>query len=100
MPLLYQSISVGRFLAVLFFLSLSFAGLSSLIAMYEFMACTLENMGRKSSSSSETMLVLTIEMEEIFFLVPRLLSAFVVFIALFLIGLPSSLNLDILVNQV
>ena len=45
MPLLYAEMTAGRFLAVLFFLSLAFAGFSSLIATFELLALVLENMG-------------------------------------------------------
>eukprot|EP00118_Oscarella_pearsei_P003316 m.13872 g.13872 ORF g.13872 m.13872 type:complete len:549 (+) comp25278_c0_seq2:3519-5165(+) len=77
MPLLYESVSVGgRVLAVLFFLSLSFAGLSSLIAMFELEARTLEDMG-----------------------LSRYVAAIIVTVVFFLIGLASSLNLNVLVNQ-
>ncbi|XP_062520561.1 uncharacterized sodium-dependent transporter YocR-like [Corticium candelabrum] len=76
MPLLYNSIGVGRFLAILFFLSLSFAGLSSLIAMFELLATLLRD-----------------------FRVPRIPAAITVGVVTFLLGLPSAMHLDILVNQ-
>jgi SNF family Na+-dependent transporter len=76
MPLLYDSIGVGRFLAILFFLSLSFAGLSSLIAMFELLALLLRNIG-----------------------VPRIPAAVLVGVVTFLFGLPSAMDINILVNQ-
>ena len=45
MPLLFGSISGGRFLAIIFFLSLSLAGLSSLIAIMEFPIHVLNDFG-------------------------------------------------------
>eukprot|EP00118_Oscarella_pearsei_P003315 m.13866 g.13866 ORF g.13866 m.13866 type:complete len:554 (+) comp25278_c0_seq1:1702-3363(+) len=75
-PLLYKDITFGRGLAVLFFLSLSFAGFSSLIGIFELQAVTLENMGLR-----------------------RIPAAITVTIGVFLLGLPSALKLSILVNQ-
>lgn len=45
MPLLFGSIGGGRFFAVVFFLSLSLAGLSSLIAIMEFPIHVLNDFG-------------------------------------------------------
>ncbi|XP_065827007.1 uncharacterized sodium-dependent transporter HI_0736-like [Oscarella lobularis] len=76
MPLLYAEMTAGRFLAVLFFLSLAFAGFSSLIATFELLALVLENMG-----------------------VSRIVSAIVVTIVTFGIGAPSALDVNYLVGQ-
>ena len=45
MPLLFGSISGGRVFAIVFFLSLSLAGLSSLIAIMEFPIHVLNDFG-------------------------------------------------------
>ena len=45
MPLLFGSIDGGRFFAIVFFLSLSLAGLSSLIAIMEFPIHVLDDFG-------------------------------------------------------
>eukprot|EP00118_Oscarella_pearsei_P012457 m.92127 g.92127 ORF g.92127 m.92127 type:complete len:209 (+) comp36712_c0_seq33:954-1580(+) len=76
MPLLYEAMTAGRFLAVMFFLSLSFAGFSSLIATFELLALVLQNMG-----------------------VPRIAAAAVVTIVTFAIGVPSALDVSFLVGQ-
>ena len=45
MPLLYGSLTGGRFLTILFFLCISLAGLSSLIALLEQAVHVLEDFG-------------------------------------------------------
>ncbi|KAJ7361899.1 hypothetical protein OS493_014545 [Desmophyllum pertusum] len=77
MPVLYEPLGIaGRVLSSLFFLCLSLGGISSLVAMIELPVHTLEEMR-----------------------VPRKYGLPVVFVVLFCVGLPSALDLDILVNQ-
>ncbi|XP_013385475.1 uncharacterized protein LOC106155279 [Lingula anatina] len=77
-PVLFQAAGdeFGRVLCVLFFLCLSFAGLSSLISNVELLAQTMEDFGLKRKFGSPISLLLV-----------------------FLIGLPSAFSLDFLSNQ-
>lgn len=77
MPVLYERLGIpGRVLSSLFFLCLSLGGVSSLVAMIELPVHTLEEMR-----------------------VPRKFGLPLVFLVLFCLGIPSALDLDILVNQ-
>lgn len=49
MPLLYGSITGGRFLAILFFICVTLAGLSSLISILELCVHVLEDFGSQHS---------------------------------------------------
>ncbi|MFQ5817321.1 MAG: sodium-dependent transporter [Terriglobia bacterium] len=75
-PQLFQQVPLGRFFLFLFFGSLFFAALSSLIAMVELSVRTLQDLG-----------------------VPRTLSVGGVGVLAVLAGLPSALNVDFLNNQ-
>ncbi|KAK6187054.1 hypothetical protein SNE40_006302 [Patella caerulea] len=76
-PVLFSSIGTfGRVLCVLFFICLSFAGVTSLISNLELTTHTLYDFG-----------------------VPRKLGAPITVVVTFLIGLMSALNIDILTNQ-
>jgi NSS family neurotransmitter:Na+ symporter len=76
MPLLFQQIFGGHLLAVLFFLGLTFAGFSSLIAMMELPSRVLVDTGLKRSN-----------------------SILIIVILVMLMGIPSALSLDFLSNQ-
>ncbi|XP_065199404.1 uncharacterized sodium-dependent transporter YocR-like [Sycon ciliatum] len=75
-PTLYNLLPGGRALAVFFFLCLVFAGLSSMVAQMELVIRTLEDFGAKRKYA---------------------LPCVAVVVAL--LGLPSSLNINVLVNQ-
>ncbi|KAK3590468.1 hypothetical protein CHS0354_000334 [Potamilus streckersoni] len=76
-PVLFESIGgFGRVLAILFFLCLSFAGITSLISNMELCTHTLYDFG-----------------------VPRKFASPVTAVLTFLVGLMSALNIDILTNQ-
>ncbi|XP_050389162.2 uncharacterized sodium-dependent transporter HI_0736 [Patella vulgata] len=76
-PVLFSSIGTfGRVLCVLFFICLSFAGVTSLISNLELSTHTLYDFG-----------------------VPRKIGAPMTVVVTFLIGLMSALNIDILTNQ-
>lgn len=77
MPVLYKQLGIpGRVLSSLFFLCLSLGGITSLLAMIELPVRTLQEMQ-----------------------VPRKYGLPVVLVVLFCFGLPSALDLNILVNQ-
>jgi neurotransmitter:Na+ symporter, NSS family len=76
MPQLFAQMPLGRVLAVLFFLGLSFAAFTSLISMIELAARALVDWG-----------------------VDRRRAVVAVVVAGFLLGMPSALNLDVLGNQ-
>lgn len=77
MPVLFQTVgSFGKVLAILFFLSLSFAGLTSLMSNFELATRTLEDLG-----------------------IPRMFGMPVTVLATFLGGLPSAMLIDVLTNQ-
>ncbi|XP_068737675.1 uncharacterized sodium-dependent transporter YocR-like isoform X1 [Montipora capricornis] len=77
MPVLYSELGVpGRILSSLFFLCLSLAGVTSLVALLELPIHTLQEMK-----------------------IPRKFSLALVSLGIFCLGIPSALNLDILVNQ-
>ncbi|XP_012935524.1 uncharacterized sodium-dependent transporter HI_0736, partial [Aplysia californica] len=77
LPVLFQSVGVlGRVLACLFFLCLSFAGLTSLISNMELFSHTVTDFGLK-----------------------RVYAVPLCALCTFLIGLMSTLNIDILTNQ-
>jgi NSS family neurotransmitter:Na+ symporter len=76
MPQLFARMFLGHPIAVLFFLGLSFAGFSSLIAQLELPARVFIDAGAKRSTS--ILLVIGIS---------------------FLFGIPSAINLNILANQ-
>lgn len=76
MPQLFAHMMIGRPLAILFFLGLTFAGFSSLIAQLELPVRTFIDAGMKRSKA-----ILTI-----------------IFVSFFL-GLPSAINLNIMKNQ-
>ncbi|KAL4217803.1 hypothetical protein ACF0H5_022542 [Mactra antiquata] len=76
-PVLFETIGIfGRVLAVLFFLCLSFAGVTSLMSNFELSTKTLEDFGLKRKYGMPLAVVLT-----------------------FSVGLPSALNVDVLTNQ-
>jgi neurotransmitter:Na+ symporter, NSS family len=76
MPRLFAEMALGRVLAVAFFLGLSFAALSSLIAMIELSTRALVDLG-----------------------VPRRRAVWFVFAGGFSLGLPSALDVTFLSNQ-
>ncbi|HLT48347.1 MAG TPA: sodium-dependent transporter [Rubricoccaceae bacterium] len=76
MPQLFAQMPLGRLLAVLFFLGLSFAAFTSLVSMIELAVRTLVDWG-----------------------VRRTRAVLSVAVAGFLVGLPSAMNLDVLGNQ-
>jgi len=76
MPLLFQQIFGGHLLAVLFFLGLTFAGFSSLIAQMELPARVLVDTGMKRSH-----------------------SILIIVILVMIMGIPSARSLDFLSNQ-
>ena len=76
MPQLFAKMSLGKPLAILFFLGLTFAALSSLLSMVELAARTLVDHG-----------------------VSRGRAVVLTGLAGFLMGLPSAMNLDVLGNQ-
>lgn len=76
-PVLFQQFGVfGNILCVLFFLCLSFAGISSLIANFELSSLTLQDFG-----------------------IPRKFGTPIVIVVTFLVGLPSAMSVDVLRNQ-
>ncbi|XP_071100229.1 uncharacterized sodium-dependent transporter YocR-like [Haliotis cracherodii] len=76
-PVLFSSVGIfGRVLSILFFLTLSFAGVTSLISNIELFTHTLQDFGLKRRYGTPLTVAVT-----------------------FLIGLMSALNLDILTNQ-
>lgn len=76
MPQLFGMMPLGKPLAVLFFLGLSFAGFSSLISMLELSTRTLVDRG-----------------------VRRKKALWIVIIVVYLLGIPSAMSLDVLSNQ-
>lgn len=77
MPVLFQSIGgFGRVMAVLFFLCLSFAGITSLMSNFELMTKTFQDFGLSRRYGMPLTVLLT-----------------------FSGGLPSALNIDVLTNQ-
>ncbi|XP_006818352.1 putative sodium-dependent transporter YocR [Saccoglossus kowalevskii] len=76
MPLLYSTATIGRVLAIAFFLAILFAGLSSVVAQMEFAVKTTEDLG-----------------------VRRKVAVLICSAVVFLIGLPSALNLSFLASQ-
>lgn len=79
MPLLYASLTGGRVLAVLFFICITFAGLSSLISIIERPVRVLEDFGGRTKNLHFKSLLLL-----------YCLSQFVVFLPLSLSPLPCS----------
>ncbi|KAH3712231.1 hypothetical protein DPMN_071916 [Dreissena polymorpha] len=77
MPVLFQTIGdFGRVMAILFFLSLSFAGLTSLMSNFELVTKTLEDFGLSRKFGMPLAITVT-----------------------FLLGLPSALDINFLTNQ-
>lgn len=77
MPVLYSELGIpGRILSCLFFLCLSLAGVTSLVALLELPIHTLEEMR-----------------------IPRKFALPLVSVGIFCIGIPSALNINILINQ-
>lgn len=77
MPVLYSELRIpGRILSCLFFLCLSLAGVTSLVALLELPIRTLEEMR-----------------------IPRKFALPLVSVGIFCIGIPSALNINILINQ-
>lgn len=76
MPQLFGMMPLGKPLAVLFFLGLSFAGFSSLISMLELSTRTLVDRGMK-----------------------RKKALWIVISVVYVLGIPSAMSLDILSNQ-
>ncbi|XP_052765011.1 uncharacterized sodium-dependent transporter YhdH-like [Mya arenaria] len=77
MPVLFETVGdFGRVLAIMFFLSLSFAGVTSLMSNFELATKTLEDFG-----------------------LPRRFGMPLTILITFLVGLPSALDIDILTNQ-
>lgn len=76
MPQLFAKMPMGNLLAILFFLGLTFAGFSSLIAMFELSSRILVDTGMKRST-----------------------AVWIVVIISYLLGIPSARNLDFLSNQ-
>ncbi|XP_076456354.1 putative sodium-dependent transporter YocR [Babylonia areolata] len=76
-PVLFETVgTLGHVVCVLFFLCLSFAGLTSLISNMELTACTLDDFGLGRRWSMPVTVLLT-----------------------YLMGLMSALNIDVLTNQ-
>jgi NSS family neurotransmitter:Na+ symporter len=75
-PQLFGTLEGGRILAILFFLGLSFAGFSSLVSMLELIAKILTDYG-----------------------ISRMNAVSMVIIIVFLLGVPSAININILSNQ-
>ncbi len=76
MPQLFARMSFGRPLAILFFLGLTFAGFSSLISMFEMSARVLVDRGVKRSK-----------------------AVWIIVGIVYLLGIPSAMNLNFLSNQ-
>lgn len=76
MPQLFEEMALGRTLAIAFFLGLSFAALSSLIAMIELATRVLVDLG-----------------------VVRARAVWLVFVGAFVLGLPSAIDVTFLSNQ-
>ncbi len=76
MPQLFARMHLGNVLAVMFFLGLSFAGFSSLIAMFELASRLLVDTGMKRSR-----------------------AVWIVLIISYMLGIPSARNLDFFSNQ-
>ncbi len=76
MPQLFAKMPMGSILAILFFLGLSFAGLSSIIAMFELSTRVFVDMGMK-----------------------RKKAILLVIAVVYLLGIPSAKNLNLLSNQ-
>ncbi|MBN2212785.1 MAG: sodium-dependent transporter [Bacteroidales bacterium] len=76
LPQLFAKMQLGRFLAIIFFLGLTFAGFSSLISMFELTTRIFVDMGFKRTSVIPFMLIF-----------------------IYLGGFPSAVNLDFLSNQ-
>ncbi|XP_077989850.1 putative sodium-dependent transporter YhdH [Glandiceps talaboti] len=75
-PILYSTMHLGRILAVVFFLALSFAGFSSIVSNIELMTKALVDLGIK-----------------------RKYSVLIVVVCVFSFGCISAVHLDFLVNQ-
>ncbi|XP_053383135.1 uncharacterized sodium-dependent transporter YhdH-like [Mercenaria mercenaria] len=77
MPVLFETIGTfGRVMAVLFFLCLSFAGITSLMSNFELMTKTFTDFGLERKYGMPLTVILT-----------------------FSVGLPSALNINVLTNQ-
>jgi NSS family neurotransmitter:Na+ symporter len=76
MPQLFARMSFGQPLAVLFFLGLTFAGFSSMISMFEMSARVLVDRGMK-----------------------RTKAVWIVVAVVYVLGIPSAMNLNFLSNQ-
>ena len=99
MPLLFFSIKGGRFLAAIFFISLTLAGLSSLISLMELVVHVLADFGSKEKHGCSFH-----NLHCLFFpfptnLVRRIPAIVGVAIAMFFMGLMSAMDSQILVNQ-
>ena len=101
MPLLYGSIKGGRILAVLFFLCITLAGLSSMITSTERPVHALEDFGSKFRLIRHAMMhtVCVRNWMCVNFLVKRVPATILVVVILFLLGCGSALDSNILVNQ-
>jgi NSS family neurotransmitter:Na+ symporter len=76
LPQLFAEMQMGRFLAIMFFLGLTFAGFSSLISMFELSTRIFVDMG-----------------------FPRKKVIAIILVVVYLAGVPSVMNLDFLSNQ-
>ena len=76
LPQLFDKMQLGRLLAVLFFLGLTFAGFTSLISMFELSTRVFVDMGFTRKKVIPVMLIV-----------------------IYLAGIPSAMNLDFLSNQ-
>jgi NSS family neurotransmitter:Na+ symporter len=76
LPQLFAKMQLGRLIAILFFLGLTFAGFSSLISMFELTTRIFVDMGFRRKKVIPLMLII-----------------------IYLAGIPSAMNLDFLSNQ-
>ena len=95
MPLLYGSISGGKALAIIFFLCIAFAGLSSLISIMERPVHALTDFGRKTAMEKTSSLLDNLLPSS----VRRVPATIIVVLCMFLLGTASATDADVLVNQ-
>ena len=93
MPLLYGSITGGKVLAILFFLCIAFAGLSSLISIIERPIHVLVDFGGRWVDLS------VYSLTHFFSSVRRIPATIIVSTIMFLLGTGSALDVQVLVNQ-
>ena len=95
MPILYDSMSGGRFLCILFFLCLTLASLSSMVSLLERVILLSVDFGSMYTSSNCTIMLSVFD-----FSVNRIPATIIITLIIFFVGLGSAINIDILVNQV